>query len=189
MLKKSLFLAIAFSASYSQSSFLQSSYQQNPPSPLCQEFKNMSFDNLSSSNLYSNNLSSSDATPSLRQRKMHSFSPSPLFEGQSPISISSDIIIYNEQETREEITKGALVVTATLHQAFKAEKNALKKHRKEQTLQAEIIKARKQAVRDLRELYPSCTLDKTQLCPKTGELFYTRSGITVGGIDDIFERN
>ena len=189
MLKKSLFLAIAFSASYSQSSFLQSSYQQNPPSPLCQEFKNMSFDNLSSSNLYSNNLSSSNATPCVCPKATRSFSPSPLFEGQFSISISSDIIINSEQEAREEITKRALVVTTTLHQAFKAEKIALKKHRKEQILQAEIIKARKQAVRDLRELYPSCTLDKTQLCPKTGELFYTKSGITVGGIDDIFKRN
>jgi hypothetical protein len=184
MLKKSLFCTLIFAASH-----LQSSYLQNPPSPLCQDFKNLSFDCASSSNLLSGHLSSSNATPCVCPKLTRSPLPSPLFEGQFSISISIDIIIYNEQEAREEIAQKAILATTALHQAFKAEKRALKKKAQEQAIQVEIMKARKKAVRELRELYPYCTLDATQLCPKTGELFYTKSGITVGGIDDIFKRN
>lgn len=182
MLKKSLFLTIILAASFSESSELSSFAKRDLPSPLCQEVGNLSF-NMSSSGL------SNGTTPMSCPKSTTSQSPLIQIPNLMPLSIDSlkSNLINHEQETREEIAQNSILSLMALNK--KSAEQASKKIQKKQKLQTEIIKARRAAVRQIRETYPSCELDDTQVCPRTNELFYTKSGRTVPAFFDIFKRN
>jgi len=102
-------------------------------------------------------------------------------------------LLSNEEIKRMILTNNAHTAFIALIITAKPEKTTiLQKERtlkKDQKLQTKIMACRKDAVQALRELYPHCALDKTQICPVTGEIFDIRTYQTVSSAHGLFARN
>ncbi len=100
-------------------------------------------------------------------------------------------LLSNEEIERMRLINSIQTAFIELITTKKAQKQILKQEltfKKEQRLQTRIIARRKDAVQALRHMYPGCTLDQTQICPVTGEIFDIRTYQTTSSTHDYFAR-